>query len=81
MVKLGVEQSVYSDWKVMQIKVLDVLFVMVKEVEDQWLVVVLKVSLELVELLCQQYCDVWFSQYFNKVYWSIVYLDGLLLDL
>lgn len=80
MVKLGVEQSVYNDWKVMQIKVEDVLFVMVKEVEN-CLVVLLKISLELVELLCQQYSDVCLSCYLNKVYWSIVYFDGLLLDL
>ena len=35
MAKPGAEQSVHSDWKATQIKVSDVLFAMVKEVEDQ----------------------------------------------
>lgn len=34
MAKPGAEQSVHSDWKATQIKVSDVLFAMVKEVED-----------------------------------------------
>lgn len=79
MVKLGVEQSVYNDWKATQIKVEDVLFAMVKEVENR-LVVSLKISSELAELLRQQYSDVRLSRYLNKAYWSIVYFDGSLLD-
>ncbi len=34
MAKPGAEQSVHSDWKATQIKAADVLFAMVKEVED-----------------------------------------------
>ncbi len=35
MAKAGAEQSVHSDWKATQIKVADVLFAMVKEVEER----------------------------------------------
>ena len=35
MAKMGAEQSVHSDWKATQIKVEDVLFAMVKEVEER----------------------------------------------
>ncbi|TYM22194.1 MmcQ/YjbR family DNA-binding protein, partial [Salmonella enterica subsp. enterica serovar Typhimurium] len=35
MAKPGAEQSVHSDWKATQIKVEDVLFAMVKEVEGR----------------------------------------------
>ena len=35
MAKPGAEQSVHNDWKATQIKVEDVLFAMVKEVENQ----------------------------------------------
>ena len=34
MAKPGAEQSVHSDWKATQIKAADVLFAMIKEVED-----------------------------------------------
>ncbi len=44
MAKPGAEQSVHSDWKATQIKVSDVLFAMVKEVEDQRPAVALKAS-------------------------------------
>ena len=55
MAKPGAEQSVHSDWKATQIKVSDVLFAMVKEVEDQRPAVALKASPELAELLRQQH--------------------------
>lgn len=58
MAKPGAEQSVHSDWKATQIKVSDVLFAMVKEVEDQRPAVALKASPELAELLRQQHRDV-----------------------
>ena len=49
MAKPGAEQSVHSDWKATQIKVSDVLFAMVKEVEDQRPAVALKASPELAD--------------------------------
>jgi hypothetical protein len=48
--KPGAEQSVHSDWKATQIKVGDVLFAMVKEVEGRP-AASLKTSPELAELL------------------------------
>lgn len=80
MAKPGAEQSVHSDWKATQIKVSDVLFAMVKEVEDQRPAVALKASPELAELLRQQHRDVRPSQHLNKAHWSTVYLDGSLPD-
>ena len=69
MAKPGAEQSVHSDWKATQIKVSDVLFAMVKEVEDQRPAVALKASPELAELLRQQHRDVRPSQHLNKALW------------
>lgn len=77
MAKIGAEQSVHSDWKATQIKVEDVLFAMVKEVEDRP-AVSLKTSPELAELLRQQHSDVRPSRHLNKAHWSTVYLDGSL---
>ncbi len=76
MAKPGAEQSVHSDWKATQIKVSDVLFAMVKEVEDQRPAVALKASPELAELLRQQHRDVRPSKHLNKAHWSTVFLDG-----
>ncbi|MGY5365904.1 MmcQ/YjbR family DNA-binding protein [Enterobacter oligotrophicus] len=73
--KPGAEQSVHSDWKATQIKVGDVLFAMVKEVEGRP-AASLKTSPELAELLRQQHSDVRPSQHLNKAHWSTVYLDG-----
>ena len=56
MAKPGAEQSVHNDWKATQIKVEDVLFAMVKEVENRP-AVSLKTSPELAELLRQQHSD------------------------
>ena len=75
----GAEQSVHSDWKATQIKVSDVLFAMVKEVDGRP-VVSLKTSPELAELLRQQHEDVRPSRHLNKAHWSSVYLDGSLPD-
>ena len=77
MAKRGAEQSVHSDWKATQIKVADVLFAMVKDVEDRP-AVSLKTSPELADLLRQQHSDVRPSRYLNKAHWSTVYLDGSL---
>lgn len=79
MAKTGAEQSVHSDWKATQIKVEDVLFAMVKEVEERP-AVSLKTSPELAELLRQQHSDVRPSRHLNKAHWSTVYLDGSLPD-
>lgn len=77
MAKPGAEQSVHNDWKATQIKVEDVLFAMVKEVENRP-AVSLKTSPELAELLRQQHSDVRPSRHLNKAHWSTVYLDGSL---
>lgn len=66
MAKPGAEQSVHSDWKATQIKAADVLFAMVKEVEDNRPAVSLKTSPELAELLRQQHRDVRPSKHLNK---------------
>ncbi|MTH47988.1 MmcQ/YjbR family DNA-binding protein [Intestinirhabdus alba] len=79
MAKAGAEQSVHGDWKATQIKVEDVLFAMVKELDERP-AVALKTSPELAELLRQQHSDVRPSRYLNKAYWSTVYLDGSLPD-
>ncbi|STU80117.1 protein yjbR [Klebsiella pneumoniae] len=76
----GSRAEVHSDWKATQIKVSDVLFAMVKEVEEQRPAVALKASPELAELLRQQHRDVRPSQHLNKAHWSTVYLDGSLPD-
>ncbi len=60
-------------------KVEDVLFAMVKEVENRP-AVSLKTSPELAELLRQQHSDVRPSRHLNKAHWSTVYLDGSLPD-
>ncbi|HDW6793552.1 TPA: MmcQ/YjbR family DNA-binding protein [Salmonella enterica subsp. enterica serovar Typhi] len=79
MAKPGAEQSVHSDWKATQIKVEDVLFVMVKEVDGRP-AASLETSPELAELLRQQHSDVRSSRHLNKAHWSTVYLDGSLPD-
>ncbi|PDO83917.1 MmcQ/YjbR family DNA-binding protein [Kosakonia pseudosacchari] len=79
MAKPGAEQSVHSDWKATQIKVADVLFAMVKEVEGRP-AASLKASPELTDLLRQQHEDVRPSRHLNKAHWSTVYLDGSLPD-
>lgn len=77
MAKPGAEQSVHSDWKATQIKVADVLFAMVKIVEERP-AVSLKTSPELAELLRNEHKDVRPSKHLNKAHWSTVYLDGTL---
>lgn len=77
--KPGAEQSVHSDWKATQIKVADVLFAMVKEVEGRP-AASLKTSPELADLLRQQHSDVRPSKHLNKAHWSTVYLDGSIPD-
>ena len=77
--KPGAEQSVHSDWKATQIKVADVLFAMVKEVDGRP-TASLKTSPELAELLRQQHDDVRPCRDLNKAHWSSVVLDGSLPD-
>jgi len=77
--KPGAEQSVHSDWKATQIKVADVLFAMVKDVEGRP-AAALKTSPELADLLRQQHTDVHPSKHLNKAHWSTVYLDGSIPD-
>ncbi|WP_437615654.1 MmcQ/YjbR family DNA-binding protein [Erwinia sp. V71] len=77
--KPGAEQSVHSDWKATQIKVDDVLFAMVHEVQGRP-AVSLKTSPALAELLRDQHQDVQPSEHLNKSHWSTLFLDGALKD-
>ncbi len=77
--KPGAEQSVHSDWKATQIKVDDVLFAMVHEVQGRP-AVSLKSSPALAELLRDQHQDVQPSAHLNKSHWSTLFLDGSLKD-
>ncbi|VEB51398.1 Protein yjbR [Salmonella enterica subsp. enterica] len=80
MAKPGAEQSVHSDWKATQIKVEDVLFAMVKEVEGR----------PAASLKNQpgnwQSCYASSTAMYDRVgtlikaHWSTVYLDGSLPD-
>ncbi|EKK4015514.1 MmcQ/YjbR family DNA-binding protein [Cronobacter sakazakii] len=73
--KPGAEQSEHREWKAAQIKVGDVMFAMVHEV-NQRPAVSLKTSPELAELLRQEHKDVFPSAQLNKAHWSTVFLDG-----
>ena len=77
--KPGAEQSVHSDWKATQIKVADVLYAIVHDVEERP-AVSLKTSPELADLLRESHKDVFPSAHLNKAHWSTVYLDGTLRD-
>ena len=77
--KPGAQQSVHSDWKATQIKVADVLFAMVHEVDGRP-AVSLKTSPELAELLRDEHQDVKPSAHLNKAHWSTLFLDGTLPD-
>jgi len=77
--KSGAEQVVHNDWKATQIKVDDVMFAMVHEV-DGHPAVALKTSPALAELLREQHADVVPSAHLNKTHWSTVLLDGSLKD-
>lgn len=75
--KPGTSQEVHSDWKATQIKVAEVLFAMVHEVESRP-AVSLKTSPALADLLRDEHSDVFPSKHLNKAHWSTVYLDGSL---
>ncbi|MBP2169334.1 putative DNA-binding protein (MmcQ/YjbR family) [Erwinia toletana] len=77
--KPGAEQSVHSDWKATQIKVDDVLFAMVHDMQGRP-AVSLKASPALTELLRDKHQDVLPSEHLNKSHWSTVFLDGSLKD-
>lgn len=77
MEKPGAEQSVHSDWKATQIKVADVLFAMVHDVEGRP-AVSLKTSPQLAELLREKHQDVKPSAHLNKAHWNTLFLDGTL---
>lgn len=79
MAKSGAEQSVHNDWKATQIKVADVLFAMVHDVENRP-AVSLKASPELADLLRQKHSDVRPSAHLNKSHWNTLFLDGALPD-
>ncbi|MFU9136923.1 MmcQ/YjbR family DNA-binding protein [Erwinia tasmaniensis] len=77
--KPGAEQSVHSGWKATQIKLDDVLFALVHEVEGRP-AVALKSTPALAELLRDSHSDVRPSEHLNKSHWSTVLLDGTLKD-
>ncbi|KGT92202.1 hypothetical protein NG99_14365 [Erwinia typographi] len=77
--KPGAEQSVHSDWKATQIKVDDVMFALVHEVNGRP-AVALKATSALADLLREEHKDVQPSEHLNKSYWSTVLLDGTLKD-
>lgn len=77
--KAGATQDVHGDWKATQIKVADVLFAMVHDVDDRP-AISLKTSPALAELLRDEHDDVFPSARLNKAHWSTVHLDGALPD-
>ncbi|MBV4368440.1 MmcQ/YjbR family DNA-binding protein [Erwinia sp. BNK-24-b] len=77
--KPGAEQTVNSNWKATQIKVDDVLFAMVHEVNGRP-AVALKATPALADLLREKHDDVVPSEHLNKSHWSTVLLDGSLKD-
>ncbi len=77
--KAGAQQSVHSDWKATQIKVDDVMFAMVHEI-DGHPAVALKCSPALAELMREQHSDVHPSAHLNPSHWNTVLLDGSLKD-
>lgn len=79
MSKPGAQQVVHADWKATQIKVDDVMFAMVHEL-DGHPAVALKSSPALAELLREQHADVRPSAHLNPSHWNTVLLDGSLKD-
>ncbi|MCX8958790.1 MmcQ/YjbR family DNA-binding protein [Erwinia psidii] len=79
MSKPGAEQSVHSDWKATQIKVNNVLFAQVYEINGRP-AVALKTTPALAELLREKHHDVQPSEHLNKSHWSTVLLNGTLKD-
>ncbi|WP_147194088.1 MmcQ/YjbR family DNA-binding protein [Pantoea sp. MBD-2R] len=77
--KPGAEQSVHSDWKATQIKVDDVLFALVHDVDGRP-AVALKTTPALADLLREKHSDVLPSEHLNKSHWSTLLLDGTLKD-
>ncbi|RWR03096.1 hypothetical protein ED28_04690 [[Pantoea] beijingensis] len=77
--KPGAEQSVHSDWKATQIKVDDVLFAMVHEMEGRP-AVSLKTTPALADLMRESHKDILPDEHLNKSHWSTVFLDGSLKD-
>ncbi|NJD00869.1 MmcQ/YjbR family DNA-binding protein [Candidatus Erwinia dacicola] len=79
--KPSAQQSVHSDWKATQIKVDDVMFAMVHEIEiDVHPAVALKCSPALAELIREQHSDVHPSAHLNPSHWNTVLLEGSLKD-
>jgi len=77
--KPGAEQVEHNDWKATQIKVDDIMFAMVHEL-DGHPAVALKTTPALAELLREKHEDVVPSAHLNKTHWSTVLLDGSLKD-
>ncbi|MEN3753264.1 MmcQ/YjbR family DNA-binding protein [Mangrovibacter yixingensis] len=77
--KPGVTQSAHRDWAATQIKLADVMFAMLHEVDGRP-ALSLKTSPALAELLRQSHEDVFPSALLNKAHWSTLWLDGSLPD-
>lgn len=79
MAKPGARQSDQNQWQASQIKVGDVLFAMICEIQSRPALVV-KSSPELAESLREQHPEIIPCQYLNKTHWNTVFLDGNLPD-
>lgn len=75
MAKPGAEQSEQNQWQASQIKVGDVMFAMLCEVEGRQALAV-KSSPELAESLREQHSDIVPCEHLNKAHWNTVFLDG-----
>ncbi|AJI94360.1 hypothetical protein BD65_1573 [Yersinia ruckeri] len=77
MSKPGAEQSDHEEWQANQIKVGDVMFAMVSEVQGRP-AISLKSSPELAEQLRDKHPEIVASDHLNKAHWNTVFLDGTL---
>ncbi|CAI1014358.1 MmcQ/YjbR family DNA-binding protein [Serratia entomophila] len=75
MAKPGAEQSDQNQWQASQIKVGDVMFAMVCEVQGRPALAV-KSSPELAESLREHHPEIVACDGLNKAHWNTVFLDG-----
>lgn len=79
MKKPGAAQDIDNKLQANQIKVADVMFAMIGEVEGRE-AISLKTTSELAEQLRAQYIQIVPGEHLNKAHWSTVFLDGELPD-
>lgn len=75
MAKPGAHQSDQNQWQASQIKVGDVMFAMVCEVQGRPALAI-KSSPELAESLREQHPEIVPCEHLNKAHWNAVFLDG-----